>query len=145
MEAKPVSIALHYRQTPQLETEIFKLGRELARRYGLHTLRGKCLLELIAPGARNKGETIALLAKQLQAEAVIYFGDDHTDETVFALRSIPLLSVFVAPGKGEKRAAVPKSERHMWPTRAKYWLAGPEEVVTTLQALARPSRCHSPA
>ncbi len=145
VEAKPVSVALHFRQAPQLESEILRAGRALARRYGYHPLLGKCMLELIVPGARNKGETIALLARQLAADAVIYFGDDRTDETVFALRTVPLLGVYVAPGKPEKTTtAFPetiaskstKRERRPWPTRAHYWLAGPAEVVQTLQSLA---------
>ncbi len=136
VEAKPVSVAWHYRQAPELEAEIREQGHRLAARYGLRPLHGKCLLELIAPGARDKGGAVAALARRLRPDAILYFGDDRTDETVFALKLAPLLSVYLPPGRGEGRRR-PRRGRHRWPTQAQYWLPGPQEVIQTLARLAR--------
>jgi trehalose-phosphatase len=134
VEMKAASCALHYRQAPQFAAAAAGLAARIAAAYRLHTLSGKCLVELLSPGAWNKGQAITRLSQHLGAGSVMYFGDDQTDETVFALAAAWLIGVQVGPGDGtldaeEMACGAPP------PTRAEFSLHDPQEVVQTLERL----------
>ena len=85
VEPKPLSVALHYRQAPQVEPEITELAERLAEATGMKLQRGRMVVELKTPGA-DKGDAVrAFMAEPPFAGATpIFVGDDLTDEAGFA-------------------------------------------------------------
>lgn len=84
-ERKAHGAALHYRAKPELEKETQDFAADLAATLGLSTKRGKCVVELVRPGA-DKGSAVRLLAKRkpFAGATPIFIGDDVTDEDGFA-------------------------------------------------------------
>ena len=91
VERKTVSVAVHYRQAgPKAAAQVRRaVLKELKESRGaLRLLEGKKVLELLPAGSRSKGHTVeALLARRAwngdARRALIYLGDDVTDESVF--------------------------------------------------------------
>lgn len=80
-ERKAHGAALHYRINPALEPEVAVAAADLAAEFGLVVKTGKCVVELVRPGA-DKGEAVRIIMQQpdfLDA-APIFVGDDLTDE-----------------------------------------------------------------
>lgn len=84
-ERKAHGGALHYRARPELESEACEYVAGLAAEHCLDTKSGKCVIELIWPGA-DKGGAVDLLAKRAPfiGAKPIFVGDDVTDEDGFA-------------------------------------------------------------
>ena len=80
-ERKPHGGALHYRAQPELEAQVRDISTKIAADHGLAVKTGKCVAELVWPGA-DKGGAVKLLAQQAAfANAVpVFVGDDVTDE-----------------------------------------------------------------
>ncbi|MFI7324184.1 trehalose-phosphatase [Streptomyces rubiginosohelvolus] len=136
IEEKGQAVAVHTRraQDPQAAFESLRgpLG-ELAAKHGLIVEPGRLVLELRPPGM-DKGVALAGFVAELDAESVIYAGDDLGDLAAFAavekLRSegpdgIP--GLLVCSGSAE----VPELAE-----RADLSLPGPAAVVDFLAALA---------
>ncbi|OCC09066.1 trehalose-phosphatase [Streptomyces sp. PTY087I2] len=136
IEEKGQAVAVHTRraQDPQAAFESLRgpLG-ELAAKYGLIVEPGRLVLELRPPGM-DKGVALAGFVAELDAESVIYAGDDLGDLAAFAavekLRSegpdgIP--GLLVCSGSAE----VPELAE-----RADLLVPGPAAVVDFLAALA---------
>jgi len=85
---------------------------------GVHAVKGKSVVEL-AVIETSKGAALQRFRDALGVDAVLYAGDDVTDETAFAVLGPEDLSVKVGPG----------------PTRASYRVDGPEDVRALLQLL----------
>ncbi len=99
VEQKPASVAFHYRN---VDPE----GAEVARREvlegpatlpGVHVKTGKMVTEL-AVLHTHKGEALEQLRRQVGADAVLFIGDDVTDEDGFDTLRGPDLGVKVGPG-----------------------------------------------
>ncbi|QYA95859.1 trehalose-phosphatase [Streptomyces anulatus] len=136
IEEKGQAVAVHTRraQDPQAAFETLRgpLG-ELAAKHGLIVEPGRLVLELRPPGM-DKGVALATFVADLDAESVIYAGDDLGDLAAFAavekLRSegpdgIP--GLLVCSGSAE----VPELAE-----RADLSVPGPAAVVAFLAALA---------
>ncbi|MFE7137133.1 trehalose-phosphatase [Streptomyces sp. NPDC057644] len=136
IEEKGQAVAVHTRraQDPQAAFETLRgpLG-ELAAKHGLIVEPGRLVLELRPPGM-DKGVALAGFVAELDAESVIYAGDDLGDLAAFAavekLRSegpdgIP--GLLVCSGSAE----VPELAE-----RADLSVPGPAAVVDFLAALA---------
>lgn len=84
-ERKAHGAALHFRVRPELETVAFNFAAELADNHGLTTKAGKCVIELVWPGA-DKGGAVDLLAARIPFAGAmpVFIGDDVTDEDGFA-------------------------------------------------------------
>ncbi|MEU6955939.1 trehalose-phosphatase [Streptomyces sp. NPDC045714] len=136
IEEKGQAVAVHTRRAedPQAAFETLRgpLG-ELAARHGLIVEPGRLVLELRPPGM-DKGVALATFVAELDAESVIYAGDDLGDLAAFAavekLRSegpdgIP--GLLVCSGSTE----VPELAE-----RADLSVPGPAAVVAFLAALA---------
>ncbi|WAT18602.1 trehalose-phosphatase [Aurantiacibacter sp. MUD11] len=80
-EDKPHGAALHYRSDPSLEDEVLEFARRKADEHGLDLKRGKCVVELVAPGA-NKGAAVhRIMAEEpFTGARPVFIGDDVTDE-----------------------------------------------------------------
>lgn len=84
VEAKPLGVALHYRQHPAAAAEATSLAVALARDHGLHMQPGKMMVEVRAGGG-DKGTAIHRLMQSpaMAGTRPIFLGDDHTDEPGF--------------------------------------------------------------
>lgn len=127
VEKKPLSVALHFRTTPELETTVRALSVQLAQRHGFQIIEGKKVIELAAT-SHTKGDAVAKLMRlpAFEGRIPVAVGDDLTDENAFrAVASLGGFSVLV----GEAR-----------PSFARYRLDGPTEVHAWLQATLTETR-----
>lgn len=84
VEAKPHGAALHYRADPAQEEHVEALASRVAGEHGLTIKRGKCVVELVTPGAGKDGAVRAFMARAPFAGAMpVFIGDDVTDEDGF--------------------------------------------------------------
>jgi trehalose 6-phosphate phosphatase len=106
VEDKLGSIALHYRESgagfwQSPEGRSFLEARITP---GVQLLEGKMAWNLMPEGV-NKGEALSRYCRERGKRVLVYFGDEPTDETVFALPSAPDLRVHgVRVGQGATRA-----------------------------------------
>lgn len=86
LEAKSMSVALHYRQAPEFEAPARAIVERLARHYAerFHVQAGKMVLE-IKPRGADKGTVVErfLAAPPFYGRVPVYVGDDLTDEHGF--------------------------------------------------------------
>lgn len=136
LEVKPWSVAVHYRRAPEFAAPVLAFAAELARRFRLRLIPGNQIAELLPRRARDKGRTLLALRRQWRCDLAFYFGDEATDEDVFARADEQLVGVHVGAS-----AAVPAggaTEEPRWDdrdTKAEFWLSAPEEVVEVLEQL----------
>lgn len=84
-EAKSHGGALHYRARPEREPQVLEFAGQLARKHGLGTKRGKCVVELVARGTGKHRAVHALMREPPFAGArPVFVGDDLTDEDGFS-------------------------------------------------------------
>jgi len=87
LEDKGLTIALHYRQAPQLEYFAQRLMKQLAKdaNAGLEVQQGKCVAE-IKPSGIDKGTAVAeyLAEAPFMGRRAVFIGDDLNDEHGFA-------------------------------------------------------------
>ena len=128
VEYKPSSSVLHVRSLPRAEDQERLLSLALegpAARADVFATEGKAVLELAVREA-SKGAALQLFRERTGAEAVVFFGDDVTDEKGFAAlgpdHGGSELDVGVKVGDG--------------PTVAAYRVASIDEVVGSLRHLA---------
>jgi trehalose 6-phosphate phosphatase len=86
LEAKSMSVALHYRQAPGFEAAALGVVERLARRYAqrFHVQAGKMVFE-IKPRGADKGTVVErfLASPPFSGRIPVYVGDDLTDEHGF--------------------------------------------------------------
>lgn len=88
LENKGLTLALHYRQRPELravaEAEMRRIARSLGDEFELQ--RGKFVVE-IKPSGKDKGTAIAEFMREppFAGRTPVFVGDDLTDEYGFAL------------------------------------------------------------
>ncbi len=100
VEVKPASVALHYRNAGEAdgaaalkEAEDALVGHE-----GVFVKRGKMVIEL-AVVSTHKGDALDTLRKRFGASAVLFLGDDVTDEDAFKTLAGPDVGVKVGDGE----------------------------------------------
>lgn len=85
VEDKGLSLAVHYRQSPQrseVRRQILRAARSLE---GARVFGGKFVVNLTADSAPNKGTVLAAERERLRCNPVLYVGDDVNDEDAFAI------------------------------------------------------------
>jgi trehalose 6-phosphate phosphatase len=104
LEIKPASVAVHVRQVPDRPAAAALLERAagVAADPSLTKKPGKDVFEVAFTDA-DKGSAVRRLATEIGARAVLYLGDDVTDEDVF--RVLGGDDVGVKVGAGETAAA----------------------------------------
>ncbi len=104
LERKPASVAFHYRTAPDdaAASAMEAILDGPATIEGVFTKHGKKVVEL-AVLSTNKGSALERIRHRVGASAVVFFGDDCTDEDAFATLKGPDIGVKV--GDGESRAA----------------------------------------
>jgi trehalose 6-phosphate phosphatase len=105
IEKKPASVAFHYRNADPDEAEraVRAILDGPAQLQGVDVKHGKMVIELTVV-TTNKGTAIDILRRQVSADAVLFMGDDVTDEDAFAVLAGPDLGVKI--GEGETKAHV---------------------------------------
>jgi trehalose 6-phosphate phosphatase len=122
-EDKKFSLALHYRLAPDQNRALRCIEQFLEPlEPGLATVGGKCVVNVVAAGAPDKGDAVASLVRRSAAGAAVFVGDDINDEAVF--EKAPAHWVTVRVG------------REPAPTRAAFRLHSPRQVATWLRVLA---------
>jgi trehalose 6-phosphate phosphatase len=85
LEEKAHGAALHFRAAPHLEARGHEFAEELAALHGLEAKRGKCVVELVRPGADKGGAVRAFMSlAPFRGALPVFLGDDVTDEDGFA-------------------------------------------------------------
>lgn len=122
VECKPASVAVHLRNVaPTLRADATRtVDKELVALPGVEVTRGKFVIELAVIDT-DKGSAIDLLRARVGAEAVLFVGDDTTDEKAFARLAEHDVGVKVGPGI----------------TQANLRVADPHEVAALLRELVR--------
>jgi trehalose 6-phosphate phosphatase len=112
LEHKPAGIAVHVRgveDSDEAEALIERVEQVAGGLDGVWVRHGKKVVELSVVHS-DKAEAVALLRHRLGASAVLFIGDDLTDESVFAELSGPDVGVKVGPG--DTRAAFRVEDPH---------------------------------
>jgi trehalose 6-phosphate phosphatase len=122
LEVKPASVAVHTRnaERPVAAEVADAVRRGPATWPQVHLITGKEVLELAVLKA-DKGTAVTALRERAGAGAVLFVGDDVTDEDAFAVLREPDVGVKVGPG----------------PTAARFRVPDPEAVVTLLDLVLR--------
>ena len=120
VEVKPSGAVLHTRRAPD---DVVRRAETAALAGpgswpGVHAIRGKSVVELSVIET-SKGIALQRLRSMLDADTIVYAGDDVTDETAFMALGPDDVTVKVGPGA----------------THAAYRLDGPEDVRELLQLL----------
>ncbi|MGY3681831.1 trehalose-phosphatase [Streptomyces sp. TE33382] len=136
VEEKGQALAVHTRRAadPQAAFESLRgpLG-QLADRHGLIVEPGRLVLELRPPGM-DKGVALAEYVREMDAESVLYAGDDLGDLAAYA--AVEKLRTEGADGIPGLLVCSGSAEVPELAGRADLLLAGPEAVVGYLAALA---------
>lgn len=102
VESKPASVVLHVRNASPADAQSAVEGARIASRsWRAELTEGKAVLEF-AVITTDKGAALDILRTRESATAVVFFGDDITDEKAF--RRMRDTDVGVKVGPGETRA-----------------------------------------
>lgn len=124
IETKPVSVAFHVRNAvPEDAQTALDEALNAVRDWDIHVTEGKAVREFAVIDT-DKGAAIEQLREQLDATAVVFFGDDVTDEKGFKRLTDGDVGVKVGPGQ----------------TLARYRVDSPDDVATALEYLVRARR-----
>ena len=100
LEPKPAGVAFHYRNAAEGDglaaVEAVLAGPAAIE--GVHVRHGKKVVEL-SLFSTHKGDALEDLRRRVGATAVVFFGDDVTDEDAFAALKGPDVGVKVGPGE----------------------------------------------
>jgi trehalose 6-phosphate phosphatase len=119
VELKPASVALHVRNASADDGQAaLAAAREAAGSWDAQATEGKAVLEF-AVISTDKGEAVDILRDQHDIDAVVFFGDDVTDEKAFRRLRDSDVGVKVGPGE----------------TLARYRIETPDDVAAALEFL----------
>jgi trehalose 6-phosphate phosphatase len=129
IEAKGLSVTLHFRTAPELADTARTLAEEAAESSGLVVGEGRQSYELRPPVSTSKGTVLAEAAADL--DAACFLGDDHGDLTAF-----DALDDLAEAGAETLRVGVQSAEApDELLERADIVVDGPTEVVDLLRSL----------
>ncbi len=122
VEDKDQSIALHYRQARPRQRAIAVIGDLLATtERSLRVFSGKMVENVVAADSPDKAQAVQALVARSAARGVVFAGDDVNDEPVFIAAPPDWLTVRIG--------------RDVEPSAARFFLDGPAQVLTWLQAM----------
>ncbi len=134
LEEKGLAVAVHTRRMADPWGALERLGAALegaAAEHGLALEPGRMVVEVRAPGM-NKGNAVRTLHEELQADAMMFVGDDLGDvqafEAIADLRRGGMTGLLVCSGSEEQRALVELAD---------LVVDGPEGVTRMLRRLAQ--------
>jgi len=117
LEVKPRGAALHYRHAAD-PTAAAAAARTVGEGHGARIIEGKMVVEVLV-GDGDKGRAVGRLRRLHGADAVVYVGDDVTDEDVFTVLQPGDVGIKVGAGD----------------TAAEFRVDGPEDVAALLARL----------
>ena len=125
LETKPAGVAVHVRNAPpEVGTRVLDAVRAGPATWaGIEATPGKAVLDL-SVARMDKGAALDLLREHEAADAVLFAGDDVTDETAFARLQSGDVGVKVGPGD----------------TAAQHRVDSPSDITTLLQQLVEARR-----
>jgi trehalose 6-phosphate phosphatase len=130
VEAKGLSLTLHFRTVPERGHEARAWARQEADRTGLVLTEARASVELHPPVEADKGTVVEAAAKDMAAAC--FFGDDVGDLSAFGA-----LDRLAAAGVATARVAVDSDEADPeLVERADVVVGGPAEALAVLEALA---------
>jgi len=111
LEDKGLTLALHYRQAPELASYVHQLMRRLVAEAGedLVVQAGKCIVE-VKPAGVDKGTAVAeyLAEPPFRGRRPVFIGDDKNDEHAFAaVNARGGISISVGAGELSARYRLP--------------------------------------
>jgi trehalose-phosphatase len=120
LETKPTTVVVHTRTASAEVTQaaVAAVRAGPAAWPGVHATNGKEVIEL-AVVTTHKGSAVQALREKLAADAVLFLGDDVTDENAFAVLRGEDVGIKVGPGE----------------TRAGFRVADPQAAVRVLELL----------
>lgn len=138
VEHKPPSIAIHWRQAPDIEAaaaRVMAAVEQLDPDHVLERFPGRRVLELRPPGATAKGEAFERMVEELKPRSVFLLGDDISDAMAFtALRRLRAAGVTDGVAVAvQARAEVPTQVLEA----ADIVLSSPGDATRFLSAVAR--------
>lgn len=104
IEDKRYAVAVHYRRAAEPERAAATAVGIAGRLRDARLVLGKRVLNVVPRGVMSKAEVIAALVDRLAPDAVVYVGDDRTDEPVFRLERTHRV-VGIAVGRQASAAA----------------------------------------
>ncbi|WP_319429720.1 trehalose-phosphatase [Mycobacterium sp. RTGN5] len=124
VEIKPVSVAFHVRNAaPEHAQQALDDALNAVRDWDIHLTEGKAVREFAVIDT-DKGAALDQLRERSDASAVVFFGDDVTDEKAFSRLTDGDIGVKVGPGQ----------------TLARYRVDSPDDVATALSVLLHARR-----
>ena len=124
VEIKPVSVAFHVRNAdPDHAQQAIDDALNAVRDWDIHVTEGKAVREFAVIDT-DKGAALEQLRGAADASAVVFFGDDVTDEKAFSRLSDGDIGVKIGPGA----------------TLARYRVDSPDDVATALEVLLHARR-----
>ncbi|GAA5122236.1 trehalose-phosphatase [Pseudonocardia adelaidensis] len=125
LERKPAGVAVHVRNAPpDVGTRVLDAVRAGPATWdGVEATPGKAVLDL-SVAKMDKGAALDLLRERVAADAVLFAGDDVTDETAFSRLRPDDVGVKVGPGD----------------TAARHRVDAPPDVTTLLRQLVETRR-----
>ncbi|MEM7754343.1 MAG: trehalose-phosphatase [Planctomycetota bacterium] len=146
VEAKPASVAFHYRNA---DAKVGAAAVELIERGpaawpGVFVKSGKMVIEL-AVVSTSKGTALNVIRGRVGASAIVFMGDDVTDEDGFATLQGPDLGVKVGEGEtaAEFRVAETRDVSRLLAQLAELrqaWMAGSDAVPIETHAMLSDQR-----
>jgi trehalose 6-phosphate phosphatase len=123
VEDKTYSVAIHYRAARQKRLVVQAINGAVLGLQGSRVLGGKEAVNLVPRNAPHKGRALERARRLLACNAVVYVGDDETDEDAFgAAPPERLLSVRIGAART---------------SRAHYYLKSQSEINALLRMLIR--------
>lgn len=105
VEDKQQSLALHYRQATDQSLALARIEALLdGLGPALHRFGGKCVVNVVAASAPDKGQAVRTLLARAGASAAVFVGDDLNDEAVFAAAEAHWLTVRIGRDDPSTRA-----------------------------------------
>ena len=122
VEDKRHSLALHYRLARDRDAALVTIETLLrGLDPALSSFGGKCVVNVVAANAPDKGDAVASLVKRTHSGAAVFIGDDLNDESVFERAEPHWLTVRI--GRDDPLS------------RARFYLDAQSEVATMLQKM----------
>lgn len=98
VEDKALSLSVHWRAAPDQEAAVASVEAALDRlEPPPRRIAGKCVVNLLPAGAHTKRDAIERLLAHERLDAVLFVGDDHTDEIAFEQAPANWLTVRIGP------------------------------------------------
>ncbi len=119
IEDKGLSLAVHFRQAPEMESTVLETLRQLAQSDSVHLCiqEGKMVAELRLHGG-DKGSAIQRLLSTppFQGRTPLFAGDDRTDEHAFrAVNALGGITIKIGEGETEAQHRLENvSAMHLW-------------------------------